>query len=313
MLDLRPEAALTEHRVLVQVRGAEEGGDHRVRLARSLPDFSSRAFEQPRVERDVDFGARLRGGQPGRVVPLRLQELGMVDHLREPAPVRPHGGRHLDVAVGAGEDASDTARGRGARPRRPIVDPPGEAVGHDRRAAPVDAVELDIQEGDVDALGDAVDLGRLDSAEGADRGHGAALDEGGSTAHLERLTLDGTVREHLATHGVEHCLGEGVVAVGAVPAEVREREDVHVGDPADGIGRQVQALGDGGRVAGDGDVGARQEAFEEFAPAGSLQVEDYRLLVGVEELIRPTALGAGLVVEPRAEGADGIAARDARP
>ena len=116
------------------------------------------------------------------------------------------------------------------------------------------------------------------------------------------------MREHLATHGEEHGLGEGVVAVGALPAEVRQREHIHVGDLAYGVGGEVEALSDGGRVAGDDDIRSPEEAFEHLAPLGRLEIEDDGLLVRVEELVATAALDAGLVVEPGAEAADGVAA-----
>src|SRR5690606_8228333 len=123
------------------------------------------------------------------------------------------------------------------------VEPPGPAVSEDGGAAPVDAVYLDVEEGEFHVLADAVNFVGVDRTEGGDGADCAGLQERGGTAELERFAVGGAMAPHLAAHRIEDGLGEAVVAVRPAEAEVRNREDRDVLPRLDCVVGQSEPFG----------------------------------------------------------------------
>src|SRR5690606_17042846 len=87
VFDLRPEAAFPEHRIFVEVLAGEQRRDECASATGLCPDLAAGTAEHPWVDDAVRLllGGGVEGD--GRVLPLRILQHRVANHLGEALPV----------------------------------------------------------------------------------------------------------------------------------------------------------------------------------------------------------------------------------
>ena len=240
-----------------------------------------------------------------REQPLWVSQRIIVDHLHEPLPVVAERGSNFNVPVRHGIDASGDAAtsARGA-----FLDAATEAIGEDRGGAPVGAVDLRIEERNIDMLPDAMRLPRVDSAHRGDPGNRTGLQERGCTPELQWRPANQAVAEHLASHGEERRVRKGVVTVRAAVAKICDAQHGDIGHRPERFVVQPKPFFDRWCGTRNDEIRFSNQPSDDVVSSWLLEVEDHAFLVGVEELIRAAAFDAGLIMEKRPQRTRWVAA-----
>ena len=272
-------------------------------LARGRPDFALRVFVQPRVEVRFKVLAVFGLQDSARELPLRVsQPIRVAQHRGHPVEA-PACSAELDVAIRAGIDAAQDASRLDRDPRCP---PPGELVRDHDRVPAVRPAQMAIDDREVYVLADA----RHDRPKDCRRRRRAGFDEARRPEHLHRLSLGDAHRVHLAAEAVEDKLCPFVIPVGAVLAEVRDRDQGNVRvQGMEHIPAQAQAIKRPRPEAFDDHIDPPGQPQEGVASGVTLQVEDDGPLVCVEVEKGPALFDVRFASGERAEAARQLATR----